>query len=330
MAVFRGVPVEDIIDSLQRTESFLRKLNIGPQVNSELDIWASDNPYDKLRAAPDARNVADFFKYSDSFDVLKHAVEIIRLHAATDTDGEALKIFQDLCRWGAFTSSSPEKTTLSPSARERRLYLDLKYAGMIIAQGPEIPAATQNKIDKEIEGLSHIHTEDETLDPDMLAQDVQDVLLKLREGDRQGAVDAIEKNGEFAKMMLELALFAGSGAKELPKIKAPGPFKRYGVLLDMSAGPFEVAKQASDIGEEMKKALEPFISTGDAIVLPGFSRVTGYVSSVGAAFLATAPDAAVAVANAMPDYTVVGHTGAAIERTTRLPLPKKSSKKFDI
>lgn len=329
MPIFRGVAVEEIIDSLKRTERFLRNLDIGPWATDELDRWTLDRPYEQLRNAPNTENIAAVFKYVDSFEVFRSSLEILKFHATVDKDGEALKCYQDLWRWGAFVSDSKKKPAASPALDERRLYLDLQYAEMIVAQGDEIPAKAQAAIDREIERMGSMSAEDDHTDPAVLAQDIQDVLRSIRQGDKQAAIDAIEKNSDWGKMLLGNMLYAASGFKEMPAPQGPsGPFRRYGALLRMTDR-FETGRTAAKIGDDIKNILAPYIAAGDVVVLPGLSQVTNDPRSVGAVFLSTTPAAVLRVAEELPEQTIVNFRG---ERITALKPSSLSHKprKFDL
>ena len=159
MSEYSGQQKQAVLAALESAAAILIPLDLGPASREALENWQATDPETKVQAAN------TFLPFT----------EILQMKAVLD-DGDARRVYGDLCRSGAL---SGEKTPyMKDVERECDAYLVAEYADLAAGQQNVAPLAFGTRFSDAAGSRTDIGTQVETL------------VAKAAQGDRQSVRDA--------------------------------------------------------------------------------------------------------------------------------------------
>lgn len=335
MTDYRGVDKQDVISSLKAGEAFLRSLNLGPATEEMLDAWLAKDPYSTLEAAETHEDLANAMAETGSGHVWARAGGVFHTHALADSDGVALKAYQDLSRWGAFAGAIT--MDYQPTDNEFQRDTILTYAAYALAQnGSFLSLAAQDSIDASIEkkkAATVAFWKDHAGNDEIIKQELNrceekrqrmhEILVNLPQ-DLAALSKAYEEMELDARYAVEETLLAASGLGGKKVALPEGPFERYGIFMDPLPSGFDAMRNDPTL-QKINQVLEPFWALGE-VRQTGIGQIVESKKEWGMMFVGTKA-AAQAVADAMPERQLVNAKGAIIPPSSaaKPATPKKSN-----
>jgi hypothetical protein len=297
MVDYRGVEKQDIINSLQQAEAFLRRLDMGPATVKVLDDWLAKDPYAKIEAATTREALATAMKQMQSTSVFLRAGDIFVHHALVDTDGVGRKIFEGLGAWGGLSGTIT--ADYRPTDEEQDAHLVIEYTKLIAAL-------------------------------EMKGKLPEKVLAKYKE-------DFLQMHGSERHEFKESLYEATGLFEKFRALKPIGPFDLYGIPIEAMSDPINNPMSPDDtkaltisllpLCEQIRTILAPFLKTDEAETYGGdhaiviIGQITEDWKNMGVAFIAT-KSAAQAVADRLPEYKLINREGIQVVPSPKTAAPK--------
>lgn len=310
MADYRGTPKEDVIESLKNGVALLRRLDLGPAVEDDINTWVANRPYQAINSATDRKEVSQAMLRSGASHIFLGLSEIFRHHALIDTDGIGKSTYENLSKWGAFSGGTTAAYT--PIDAEKDTHLVQQYAAITSEQlkaGETGNEVIQEKIDEVMNAFKDRNSGKEY---EALENDLQNILYAAGTNDDKAIAATFLSHDLHGRHVIQSVFNYVSGlAEKSEEYHAPRVFSGYGIAVDGLPKNFGAMQQILDpIIDEASKILEPFYET-DEVQRTMIGGITRDQSQSGFMFIATKV-VAQTVADQMPDAKVIDYDGNVI------------------
>ena len=309
MTAYLGVSQNDLIASINEGLALLETYSPGPECQKridslrEIDAASGQSKIGAIIAAADDVSLATAIRASGINWVFARMGEVLRFHAANDTDGSGAKTHQSLTAWNATGGAMTMEYNRVDEECDSWLALN---------RAAKVPAApdTKAKIENYAAAVSQ--------QSDAVKNAVK-AIVKLVGGAAAGADETSLKDSFLAlslheRHIVNRVLGAITKEDEKAEIKSSSPLGRYGVPVDALTARMASTRDPAiqEIRKKIEAALDPFYAT-DEVGMTGIGGVYAdrTRNDVGIVFVATAR-AAQAVADALPELLVTRDNGTAV------------------